>query len=93
MNEQERAFHDSFKPSWGPGSILMYSKPSQLGQPVSKSTQTGAVVLRETGTLSSDGEEIALAKLVAPQDVSRFYHLLVIALQLIYPTAYTQFLT
>ena len=48
----------------------MYSKPSQLGQSVSKSTQTDAVVLMETGTLSSDGREIALAKLAAPQDVS-----------------------
>lgn len=80
MNGHEQAFHDSFKPSWGPGSILMYSKPSQLGQPISKSTQTEAVVLRETGTLSSDGKEIALAKLATPQDVSRPSHLLSVAL-------------
>lgn len=49
----------------------MYSKPSQLGRSVSKSSQTGAVELVETGTLSSDGREIALAKLVAPRDVSK----------------------
>ena len=70
MDESELSFHDSHKPSWGPGSILIYSKPSQLGQSVSKSTQTGAVPLMETGTLSSDGREIGLAKLAAPQDVS-----------------------
>lgn len=71
MDEGERSSRDSCKPSSGPGSILIYSKPSQLGQPVDKSTQTGAVALMENGTLSSDGREIGLAKLAVPQDVRR----------------------
>ena len=71
MNDNERAFHDSYKPSWGVGSILMYSKSNQLGQTIDRSTQTGAVALKEMSTLSSDGREIALAKLIAPQDVSK----------------------
>ena len=70
MNEVEQAFHDSYKPSWGPGSILMYSKPSQLGLSASKSTQTRGIALVEKDTLSSDGREIALAKLTSSENVS-----------------------
>lgn len=65
MDEVDRNFHDSFKPSWGPGSILLYSKPSQLSQRNDQSTQTSGALVRQQGTISSDGREIAVAKLVA----------------------------
>jgi hypothetical protein len=71
MDESDRNFHDSLKPSWGPGSILLYSKPSQLPQRNDQSTQTSDTLVRQQDTISSEGREIAVAKLVAPTaDVS-----------------------
>jgi len=65
MDESDRDFHDSFKPSWGPGSILLYSKPSQLTKQNDQSTQTSGPFVRQQDTISSEGREIAVAKLAA----------------------------
>lgn len=71
MDELDKNFHDSLKPSWGPESILLYSKPGQLSQGNDQSTQTSGAFVRQQDTISSDGREIAVAKLVATtSDVS-----------------------
>lgn len=72
MDESERNFHDSLKPSWGPGSILLYSKPSQLTQQNNKPKRASSALVKERDTLSSDGREIAMAKVAtSAADVSK----------------------
>ena len=71
MDESDSQFHDSLKPSWGPESILLYSKPSQLTQQNNKFTQTDGALVRQRDTISSDGREVAVAKIAtAAADVS-----------------------
>ena len=64
MSESDRNFHDSLKPSWGPGSVILYSKLSQLTHQNRNSMHTSNTLLRQRDTISSDGREIAVARLV-----------------------------
>lgn len=53
MDESSKNPDDPLRPSWGPQSILLYAKPSQLTEQTEQSTQTGSAVLQKNKKSSS----------------------------------------
>lgn len=78
MDEQERRFHDSYKPRWGPGSVLLYSKPDQISRSKSQTSHPAGALLEQRGSISSEDREIAMMKLVPQPNVRT--HVSVIAI-------------
>ena len=44
MNEKERAYHDSVKPSWGPHGTLLYQPPTDTEFPTDQLIQHSALL-------------------------------------------------
>ena len=68
MSDNDRAFHESFKPSWGLGNALLYAipEPSSKRRRALRKSQS----MRQTDELVSGGRNIHVAKFSTAPDVS-----------------------
>ena len=73
MSEVERQFHDSFKPTWGPGNVLVHAAHSDVSQ-YPQSQQ--APFLDVVGSLASEHQDIRFSKFAASNEVRFWKHLL-----------------
>ena len=69
MTEVDQAFHESYKPNWGPGSTLLYAISNDMGMTHDKSVQTGPVLQGTKGTLISEGRDIRVTKFAITTNV------------------------
>jgi nuclear pore complex protein Nup98-Nup96 len=65
MSENDRAFHDSMRPSWGPDGTLVYAAPSNP-KPFGKSSRLarerdGLLIIHKGGVVS-ESRDVRLAK-------------------------------
>ena len=72
MDPKERAFHASYKPSWGPGTTLIYSIPGKVGISQTKTTQTDPILKYRKSAIVSEGRDIRFAKIAVAPHVSAF---------------------
>lgn len=70
MTEVDRVFHQSFKPSWGPESTLLYAMPTKIDLSKSKSAQNEPQFLDQKGCFISEGKDVRLAKFAVQHPVS-----------------------
>lgn len=70
MTEQDRQWHESYKPSWGPGDILLYAIPGKVGISQQKSTNTDTIMKHRKSVLVSQGKDIRFARLAVTLNVS-----------------------
>lgn len=78
MSDVDRQYHESYKPTWGPQSTLLYAMPSNGGLTRSRSSQAKNIVIDQTTSLASAGKNIRFAKFamktpVSPIFVGRFH--------------------
>lgn len=69
MSEMDRGYHESYKPSWGPGATLLYAMPSKFKLSQRKSTQTNAVINDQKELFVSEGRDIRFAKFASTPEV------------------------
>ena len=69
MSETEQEFHESYKPSWGPGATLLYAMRSKVKLSQRKSTQTTALMNDLKGTFVSEGRDVRFAKFAVTPEV------------------------
>ena len=69
MNEMDRKYHESYKPSWGPEATLLYAMPSKVNLLPMKSTQTDAIMNDVKGTFVSEGRDVHFAKFAVTTQV------------------------
>ncbi|KAL8896279.1 MAG: hypothetical protein Q9192_003180 [Flavoplaca navasiana] len=62
MREDDREWHDSFKPSWGPEATLLYAMPSAIRSPDDVVTQTTRTLQDSKLRLVSESRDVRLAK-------------------------------
>lgn len=67
----DRHFHESYKPTWGPKSTLLYAMSSKGGLNQSRSNQASDTIVDPTTSLVSAGKDIRFAKFVIATPVSR----------------------
>lgn len=72
MDPKERAFHASYKPSWGPGTTLVYSIPGKVGISQTKTTQTDPILKYRKSAIVSEGRDIRFAQIAVAARVSVF---------------------
>ena len=58
MAPKEREFHASYKPSWGPGTTLVYSIPGKVGISQTKSTQTDPILQEKCYRVRREGHSL-----------------------------------
>lgn len=61
LDDRERAYHNSVKPSWGPDGTLVYRAPDSEQPSPTPARDQGLIV--HTGTLSSEGYDIRISRL------------------------------
>ena len=66
MSETEQEFHESFKPSWGPGATLLYAMRSKVKL---SSRQTTAIINDLKGIFVSEGRDVRFAKFAVTPEV------------------------
>lgn len=69
MTEADQAFHESYKPNWGPGSTLLYAISSDMAMTHHKSVQTGSILQGTKGALISEGRDIRVTKFTITANV------------------------
>lgn len=70
MAAQERGFHESFKPTWGPEDILVYGRPTKPGHAQRRPRATTSSDNDTNGTIVSDeGTDIKYARFQTYPDV------------------------
>ncbi|KAL9603163.1 MAG: hypothetical protein Q9219_001366 [cf. Caloplaca sp. 3 TL-2023] len=62
MSDDDRRWHESFKPSWGPGSVFLYAASGSKGFPMKPTTETHDILQDSKTTLVSEGRDVHLAK-------------------------------
>lgn len=70
QQEMEKEWRDSYKPSWGPGEILLYAIAGKVGNTSNKSAQTDPILQKQKGTIVSEGRDIRFAKFAQTPNVS-----------------------
>ena len=68
ISDNDRAFHDSFKPSWGVGNALMYALPERTSK--RRRSLRMSQSMRRTDELGSAGRNIHIARFSKATDVS-----------------------
>jgi len=64
MNDNERAFHDSMKPTWGPDRTLVFAAPSistPFGRPSEQPERDGILTIQK-GLVLSENRDVRFAK-------------------------------
>ena len=69
MSETEQEFHNSYKPSWGPGAKLLYAMPSKVKFSQRKSAQANAIINDLKEIFVSKGRDIRFAKFALAPEV------------------------
>ena len=77
MNPQDRAFHESFKPSWGLGNVLLYALPEKRSK--HRLSLRKGYSLRTMNELSPGGNCVRIAKFSKAPDVSAVLELRTLA--------------
>ena len=68
MTDIERAYHNSFKPTWGPGDTLVYAMPRDNSNAGRWTASARSRINKKERVLVSEGCEIHLAELrTAPE--------------------------
>lgn len=65
MDDVERAFHESMKPSWGPDGTLVYAAPSnpkQFGRSSRRAREKDGLVTIQRGGVVSESRDVRFAK-------------------------------
>ena len=68
MSPQDRAFHESFKPSWGLGNVLLYAMPGKHSK--RRHSLRKSQSLRTMDELSAGDHSVRIAKFPEAADVS-----------------------
>lgn len=69
MTQADQAFHESYKPNWGPGGTLLYAISSNTGMIQNKSMQTGSILQDTKRALISEGRDIRVARFAITTNV------------------------
>ena len=67
MTEEDREFHNSFKPTWGPGNALLYSLPEPVEKRRRSSQKSQSL---RVDNMAFAGRNVRIAKLAKAVDVS-----------------------
>ncbi|KAI9814647.1 MAG: Nuclear pore complex protein Nup98-Nup96 [Pycnora praestabilis] len=71
MDPMEKAFHDSYKPSWGPNGTLLYAQPTTLSlKSNNTSTRGDALLTKQNASFVSADKEVRFANLVDSDDLT-----------------------
>lgn len=70
MESIERSFHESYKPTWGPKSTLLYAIPGKVDFSKSRVTVPDPILKSEKQAIVSEGRDIRFARLTSPSQVS-----------------------
>jgi len=63
MDEQERAFHDSWKPSWDARGTLIFAQPSNGTHHSTQRADRGGLFVIQKGSVASESREVKFARL------------------------------
>ena len=67
MDEVEREFHDSFKPSWGYGNLLVHAADDSMA---GRLEHVPKPPMEMVGSLASERRDICLSKISPPEEAS-----------------------
>jgi nuclear pore complex protein Nup98-Nup96 len=64
MTDMEAAFHDSFKPTWGPDGTLVYAPPpnNKFGRSSRRARERNGILTIQKGAIVSANRDIRFAK-------------------------------
>lgn len=65
MDDKERAYHDSFKPSWGPDGTLVYAAPPNtkpFGRSSRRVRDSDGLLTVQKGGVVSENRDVRFAK-------------------------------
>jgi nuclear pore complex protein Nup98-Nup96 len=65
MSENDRAFHDSMRPSWGPDGTLVYaasSNPKPFGKSSRRARERDGLLIIHKGGVVSESRDVRFAK-------------------------------
>jgi nuclear pore complex protein Nup98-Nup96 len=65
MSENDRAFHDSMRPSWGPDGTLVYAAPSNpkhFGKSSRRARERDGLLTIHKGGVVSESRDVRFAK-------------------------------
>ncbi|MCJ1472218.1 Nuclear pore complex protein Nup98-Nup96 [Lambiella insularis] len=70
MSAADQAFHESFKPTWGPGSRLLYALPSESGELQQRPSKSQGLLRDISTTIVSEGRDIRFSGFAIPSDIT-----------------------
>ncbi|MCJ1432977.1 Nuclear pore complex protein Nup98-Nup96 [Xylographa pallens] len=70
MNDMDRNFHESYKPSWGPQSRLLYALSGKSGGIQQVSSKHNSLVKNKYATIVSEGRDIQFSEFAVSSDTS-----------------------
>ena len=68
MDDVERSYHESFKPSWGPNNSILYAIPTQHGVVVDQ-TPTASILNDAREIITSEGRDVRVRNFVKSAEV------------------------
>lgn len=69
MTEADQAFHESYKPNWGPANTLLYAISGNTGMTHDRSVQTSSILRGTKNVLVSEGRDIRVTKFAITANV------------------------
>ncbi|MCJ1391499.1 Nuclear pore complex protein Nup98-Nup96 [Xylographa bjoerkii] len=70
MTDMDRNFHESYKPSWGPQSRLLYALSGKSGGIQQIPSNSKSLVKKKNATIVSEGRDIRIADFTVSSDMS-----------------------